>query len=63
MLILGQMLILGRLRALGYHMTRDRLRQAIRSKDPLNNALQMPRGFNNEKDVFSGRTKFVMAHR
>jgi len=39
-----QLLILGRLRALGYLVTRDCLHKAIRTHDPLNNALWMSRG-------------------
>ena len=49
---LGQMLILGRLGALDYHVTRDRLHQAIRSQDPLNNALLMPRGLTARRTYF-----------
>ncbi len=41
---LGQSLMLGRLRAMGYRVTRQRIREAMRSQDPLNTALRMPGG-------------------
>ena len=41
---LGQVLLLGRLRAMGYRVTRKRLREAVRAQDPLNTALRMPGG-------------------
>ena len=37
---LGEVLIMGRLRGMGYKVTRERLRQAIRSIDPLYTALR-----------------------
>ena len=36
----GQSFILGRLRSLGYRVTRERVRQAVRTCDPLNTALR-----------------------
>ena len=36
----GQSFILGRLRSLGYRVTRERVRQAVRSCDPLSTALR-----------------------
>ena len=41
---LGQTLLLGRLRAMGYRVTRKRLREMVRAQDPLNTALRMPGG-------------------
>ena len=41
---LGQTLAHGRIRAMGYHVTRQRLRQVMRAHDPLNTALRMPGG-------------------
>jgi hypothetical protein len=37
---LGEVMVLGRLRALGYYVTRSRLRQVIRDTDPINRALR-----------------------
>ena len=37
---LGQAILAGRLRSMGLHVTRDRLRNAIRRSDPLNTALR-----------------------
>ena len=37
---LGQAMLAGRLRAMGLHVTRDRIREAIRRSDPLNTALR-----------------------
>ena len=37
---LGETMVWGRLRSLGYHVTRDRVRQAIRATDPLIVALR-----------------------
>ena len=37
---LGEVLVMGRLRAMGYKVTRERLRQTIRSIDPLYTALR-----------------------
>lgn len=36
----GEALVIGRLRSLGYHITRERVRQSIRATDPLNAALR-----------------------
>ena len=36
----GETLVIGRLRSLGYHIARERVRQCIRSTDPLNAALR-----------------------
>lgn len=36
----GEKMVSGRLRSLGYHVTRERLRQAIRDTDPINCALR-----------------------
>ena len=36
----GEKLVLGRLRSMGYHVTRERVRQAIRAIDPINSALR-----------------------
>lgn len=40
----GQSLVLGRVRALGYRVTRERVRKIMRARDPLNTALRMPGG-------------------
>ena len=37
---LGEVMVMGRLRAMGYQVTRSRLRQAIRDVDPINRALR-----------------------
>ena len=37
---MGEVMVLGGLRALGYRATRDRVRRCIRATDPLNTALQ-----------------------
>ena len=37
---LGETMVWGRLRSLGYQVTRDRVRQAIRATDPLSVALR-----------------------
>lgn len=37
---LGEVMIMGRIRGMGYKVTRERLRQVIRSNDPLNTALR-----------------------
>ena len=36
----GEKLILGQLRSMGYHITRSRVREALRSVDPINTALR-----------------------
>lgn len=36
---MGESMVIGRLRAMGYSVTRDHVRQAIRETDPLNTAL------------------------
>ena len=36
---LGEVMVMGRLRALGYYVTRSRLRQVIQNTDPINRAL------------------------
>ena len=36
---IGEKMVLGRLRSLGYHVTTGRIRQAIRDTDPINSAL------------------------
>lgn len=41
---LGQMLVHGRIRSMGYHVTRERVRTMMRRQDPLNTALRMPGG-------------------
>lgn len=41
---IGQILVHGRIRAMGYHVTRERLREVMRAQDPLNTALRMPGG-------------------
>ena len=38
---LGEVLVMGRLRGMGYKVTRERLRQTIRSIDPLHMALTL----------------------
>lgn len=40
----GQTLVQGRVRAMGYHVTRERVREVMRAGDPLNTALRMPGG-------------------
>ena len=37
---LGEVMVMGRLRALGYYVTRSRLRQVIYDTDPINRALR-----------------------
>ena len=37
---IGETLVIGRLQSLGYHVPRERVRQSIRSTDPLNTALR-----------------------
>ena len=37
---LGEVMVMGRLRALGYYVTRSRLRQVINDTDPINRALR-----------------------
>lgn len=41
---LGQTLLLGRLRSMGYRVTRKRLREMVQLQDPLSTALRMPGG-------------------
>ena len=41
---MGEVMVLGRLRALGYSVSRDRVRSAIRETDPLNTALRATAG-------------------
>ena len=41
---LGQTLVLGRVRAMGYCVTRERVRGVMRAQDPLGTALRMPGG-------------------
>ena len=41
---IGQTLLLGRIRSMGYRVSRKRLRETIRAHDPLNTALRMPGG-------------------
>ena len=41
---IGQTLLLGRIRSMGYRVIRKRLREMVRAQDPLNTALQMPGG-------------------
>ena len=36
----GEKMVLGRLRSMGYQVTRERVRQAIRATDPINSALR-----------------------
>ena len=38
----GESLVSGRLRSLGYRVSRERVRQALRSTDPLSSALRWP---------------------
>ena len=40
----GEKLILGQLRSMGYHITRSRVREALRSVDPINTALRWQGG-------------------
>lgn len=37
---IGEVLVIGRLRSMGYHVPRERVRQCIRSSDPLNTVLR-----------------------
>lgn len=46
---LGQSLVLGRLRAMGYRVTRERVRDAMKARDPLNTALRMPGGLTSRR--------------
>ena len=38
----GESLVTGSLRSQGYHVSRERVREALRSSDPLRSALQWP---------------------
>lgn len=51
---LGQIMAWGTLRSMGYHVTRERVRDAIRTIDPINNALRW-------KEVSARRTYSVPA--
>ena len=51
---IGQTLLQGHLRSMGYRVTRERLRTMVRAQDPLNNALRMPGGV-------TSRTKYSVA--
>ena len=51
---IGQTLLQGHLRSMGYRVTRERLRIIVRAQDPLNNALRMPGGV-------TSRTKYSVA--
>ena len=46
---LGQNLVHGRVRAIGFRVTRDRVRAMMREQDPLNTALRMPGGLTARK--------------
>jgi len=39
---IGISLTIGRLRSMGYHVTRERVRQALRQRDPLTTAIGWP---------------------
>ena len=41
---LGERMVVGRLRSLGYDITRARVREAVRSTDPINTALRWQGG-------------------
>lgn len=41
---MGEVMVLGHLRALGYRVNRDRVRRALRTIDPISSALRGPRG-------------------
>ena len=41
---IGESLLTGSLRSHGYHVTRDRIRHALHSSDPLGSALRWPGG-------------------
>ena len=45
----GQVLVHGRVRAMGYHVTRERVRREMRKQDPLNTALRMPGGLTSRR--------------
>ena len=40
--VVGESLVTGSLRARGFHICRERVRQALRSSDPLSSALRWP---------------------
>lgn len=46
---LGEVLVMGRIRSMGYKVTRDRLRQAIRLMDPLHTALRWRGGLTSRR--------------
>lgn len=46
---LGEVMVMGRIRSMGYKVTRDRLRQAIRSIDPLHTALRWRGGLTSRR--------------
>lgn len=39
---IGESMVMGRLRSLGYNVNREKVRQALRSANPLSNALRWP---------------------
>lgn len=49
---LGQTMVWGRVRSMGYHVTRERIREVIRTVDPINTALRW-------RDTTSRRTYSV----
>ena len=46
---MGETMAVGRFRALGFQVTRDQVRQAIRETDPLNTALRWPGGLTSRR--------------
>ena len=46
---LGEVMVLGRLRSLGYYVTRSRLRQVINDTDPINWALRWGRNMHSRR--------------
>ena len=46
---LGEVMVMGRVRSMGYKVTRDRLRQAIRQMDPLHTALRWRGGLTSRR--------------
>ena len=57
----GESLISGTLRSLGYQVSRDRVRQALRLTDPLGSALRWPGGLTHRHPCC--RAKLSVAHR
>ena len=61
---LGEFIVMGQIHGLGYRVTRDRLRQALRRMDPLHTALRWGGGLTSKRPYnVRAWTQFIMAHR